>query len=118
MIRHALWCRPYECCGLIAMDAEQRIRMVYPLSNAQESAVSFTIEPTEHFGALTHAETRGWEIGGVFHSHPGGNATLSPIDLTQPHDPAWVHVVVGLRPDIQIRAWCIREGNPVELTVV
>lgn len=118
VIRHAVWCRPYECCGLVATDAQGRLRMVYPLDNAEESATRFTIEPRQHFGALMHAEARGWEIGGVFHSHPGGEAVLSPVDLAQPHDQGWFHLVVGFRPDIHLRAWRIETGRSVELTVI
>ena len=117
MIRHALWCHPAECCGLIAIDSQRRVRMVYPLTNSERSPTRFTIEPGEHFGALMHADGQGWEIGGVFHSHPAGEAILSSTDLAQPHDPAWVHVVVGLHPDIHLRAWHIQEGSPVELSV-
>lgn len=91
--------------------------MVYPLTNAADSSVRFTIEPREQFGALTHAERCGWEIGGVFHSHPGGEAILSPTDVSQPHDPAWVHVVVGLRPGTHLRAWRIESGRPVEVPI-
>lgn len=117
MIRHALWCRPYECCGLIAMDSERRVRMVYPLANTESSPTRFTIEPRQHFGALMHAEGQGWEIGGAFHSHPGGEAILSRTDLAQPHDPGWVHVIVGLQPHTHLRAWRIHDGDPVELTL-
>lgn len=82
--------------------------MAYPLTNTAASATGFTIAPREHFGALRHAERRGWEIGGVFHSHPGGTATLSAVDLAQPHDPDWFHLVVGFSPDLQVRTWWIR----------
>lgn len=117
MIRHARWCEPQECCGLVAMDGSGRIRMAYPLTNAQASPTRFTIEPREHFGALMHAERNGWQIGGVFHSHPLGEPVPSATDLAQPHDPGWVHLIVGLEPGPRIRAWWIRRGRPVEVPV-
>lgn len=101
----------------MATDEDGKVRMVYPLTNAADSSVRFTIEPREHFGALMHADRLGLEIGGVFHSHPGDEAILSPTDVSQPHDPAWVHVVVGLRPDAHLRAWRIEEGRPVEIAI-
>lgn len=115
MLRHAEMCWPHEACGLVAIDGEGRLVMAYPLTNAEASAVRFTIAPEEHFGALRHAEAMGWEIGGVFHSHPSGNAVLSPVDLSQPHDPDWFHVVVGLRPHREVRAWRIQGGTAVEI---
>lgn len=113
-----MWCHPRECCGLLATDREGRLRMVYSLTNAADSSVRFTIEPREHFGALMHAESRGWEIAGVFHSHPGGDALLSPTDLSQPHEPEWLHVIVGLRPDTHLRAWRIEGGRAVEVRLI
>lgn len=112
MIRHAVNCLPEEACGLLAVDEPRRVRMVYPLTNSQHSATSFTIEPREHFGALRHAEQSGWNLGGVFHSHPQGTAELSSTDLDQPHDPDWFHVVVGFVPRLEIRGWSIVKGVP------
>lgn len=111
IVRHAVWCQPEEACGLIAVK-EGRVQMVYCLTNAERSFDRFTIAPDEHFGALMHAERRGWEIGGVFHSHPHGGASLSPVDLAQPHDPDWFHLVVGFRPLLHLRGWRIDAGRP------
>lgn len=117
LVNHAISCRPEECCGLVATDSDGRIRMVYPLTNSLHSPTRFTIEPTEQFGAVRHAERCGWDIGGVFHSHPEGEAALSPVDVKQPHDPAWFHLVVGLLPDPHIRAWRITGAEAAELAI-
>lgn len=118
MRRHALNCLPFEACGLLAIDEEGRIRMSYPLTNAVASPSAFTVEPREHFGAVMHAERRGWAIGGVFHSHPGGTAELSPTDLDQPHAPEWVHVVAGFVPHLHLRVWRIAGGRPLEVPIL
>ncbi len=115
MIRHTYNCMPEEACGLVAVDHRSRIRMVYPLTNADRSTKSFTIEPREHFGALLHAERSGWSLGGVFHSHPRGPAVLSTTDLVQPHEPDWFHIVVGVSPRTELRAWVISGGRPEAL---
>lgn len=91
--------------------------MAYPLTNAAPSPIGFTIEPREQYGAWRHAESRGWEIGGVFHSHPEGGAELSAVDLSQPHDPAWFHVVVGFGGVTRMRVWRIVDGAVLELEV-
>lgn len=115
---HAVSCLPAEACGLIAVDSSHRMRMAYPLTNVEASPTRFTIEPGEHFGAVSHAESRGWDIGGVFHSHPSGSAVLSPTDVDQPHDPDWFHLVVGLAPTIGLRAWRIIDGAAVEVSLL
>lgn len=86
---------PNEGCGLLALDGD-RVVKVYPTANEDASPRSYTIPPQEHYDALVDAEANGWEIGGVFHSHPRGPAELSSIDRAQSLDPSWIHVVVGL----------------------
>ena len=115
MYAHAENCLPNECCGLLAMNDEGDIRMAYSLTNVEASSARFTIAPEEQFGAFTHAERSGWHIGEVFHSHPTGEAILSPRDIFQPHDPEWVHVVVGMRPERHLRVWRIENDEPREI---
>jgi proteasome lid subunit RPN8/RPN11 len=118
MLNHAAQTSPLEACGLVGVDARGRVRMFYPLTNDEASPHRFTISPPEHFGAVCHAEARGWEIGAVFHSHPGGGAAPSPTDIAQPHDPAWVHFIAGFVPRAEVRAWRIVEGRTWELGLV
>ena len=96
MLVHADNCHPYESCGLFASDPSGRIRMAYPLTNSLESSTNYTIEPREHFKAVRHAESRGWEISGVFHSHPHSGAYPSPTDVRLAPDPGWLYVVIGM----------------------
>lgn len=69
---------------------------VYPCRNADASPVAYTIEPADHHAALVDAESHGWKLGGVFHSHPKGKATMSATDLDKANEPDWLYVVVGL----------------------
>jgi proteasome lid subunit RPN8/RPN11 len=112
ILAHAENCAPNEACGLIAIDLSGVIRFAYPLSNSDPSPVSYTIDPDEHFHALTHAESRGWEIGGVFHSHPGGTATPSMIDVQAALEPDWIYLIAS--PD-EIRGFRIRSGEIEEI---
>lgn len=80
---------------MLAMDGH-RVVKVYATGNEDESPVSYTIPPREHFDALTDAESLGLSLEGVFHSHPGGPAGMSPTDLIKVADPHWLYVVVSL----------------------
>jgi [CysO sulfur-carrier protein]-S-L-cysteine hydrolase len=113
MLAHAESCHPEESCGLLASDTAGTIRMAYPLTNALRSSTNYTIEPREHVKALRHAESRGWEISGVFHSHPHTGASPSPTDIRLAPDPDWLYVVVGMerRDEPVIRAFRIIAGN-------
>jgi proteasome lid subunit RPN8/RPN11 len=94
ILTHAENSLPDECCGLLAAESGT-IRFAYPLTNSNPSPVTFTVDPNEHFGAMRHAEDQGWEISGVFHSHPSGPPTPSDTDVAMAFDPDWVHLIVG-----------------------
>ncbi len=95
IIDHCLAELPNEGCGLLAMDGDEVVA-VYPTSNADASPHSYTVPPAEHYRALVDAESNGWRLGGVFHSHPSGPARMSSVDLERALEPEWVYVVVGL----------------------
>ena len=105
MVVHAQNCHPEESCGLIAGTSDGDVTMAYPLTNALHSSTNYTIEPREHFRALRHAERLGWDIVGVFHSHPHSPAYPSPTDVRLAPDPGWLYVLVSLEvrdhPDIR-----------------
>lgn len=110
IVDHCLTEAPNEGCGLLAMDGDVVVE-VYPTGNLEASPVSYTIPPEEHFAALSDAESHGWELGGVFHSHPTGKARPSMIDVQRALEPEWVYLVVGLRGGPEVRAWSISEGR-------
>ncbi len=120
MVAHAYFCHPEESCGLLASDPEGAIRMAYPLTNVLHSPTNYTIEPTEHFRALRHAERSGWEISGVFHSHPHTQGYPSPTDVDLATDPDWLYVVVGMeRFDLpSVRGFRIAGGVIIEVPLV
>lgn len=98
IVDHCVAALPNEGCGLLAMDGDVVVK-VYATGNADASPSSYTVPPQQHFDALADAESRGWRIGGVFHSHPDGPARLSSTDIEQALEPDWVYVVVGLSGD-------------------
>lgn len=90
---------------------------VYPTGNAAASPTGFTVPPEEHFAALEDAESKGWELAGVFHSHTRGPARPSMADILAANDPEWAYLVVGLESDPEIRAWRIGKGEMEEITL-
>lgn len=111
MLVHADNCHPEESCGLLASDSDGIVRMAYPLTNALRSATNYTLEPREHVKALRHAEARGWELSGVFHSHPHTGAYPSPTDVRLAAEPDWLYVVVGMLGSPEVRGFRIRDGQ-------
>ena len=117
MVAHARFVYPEEACGLLAVDDAGRLRMAYCLTNVERSRFRFTVDPNEHYRALRHAERNGWDIGGVFHSHPDSAAYPSRTDVDGALDPSWIHVIVGfVDADVpEISAFSIRSGEVTEL---
>ncbi|MCP4304770.1 MAG: M67 family metallopeptidase [bacterium] len=119
MIAHAEFCLPEEACGLMAFDDADALQMVYATTNLDRSKVRFTVAPEEHFGAIRHAESRGWRIAGSFHSHPESAAFPSARDIAGALDPEWLHVVVGLANGMpEVRGFRIRDNGVSEVSLV
>ncbi len=117
MVAHSRFVFPEEACGLLAADDNGRLRMVYCLTNAERSPSSYTIEPTEHFGALQHAESQGWTLTGAFHSHPQSPAFPSSTDQRMAAEPAWLYLIVGLGARPELRGFFLRDGTIIEVTL-
>ncbi len=118
MFKHSGWAYPNESCGLVALDGSGPV-LVFCLSNADDATDRFTIAPDEHFGANRFAESLGYEIGAMFHSHPRTNAYPSDSDIRGGADPDWLHFIVGpvVGPRPLLRAFRIRDGAVAEVQV-
>ena len=117
IIEHCLSELPDEGCGLIAMDGEV-VTWVYPTQNDLASPTGFAIPPQEHVNSLFDAESNGWNLAGVFHSHPNGPATLSDIDVKAALDPEWLYMVAGLDGEPEVRSWRVRDGVVSEVRIL
>lgn len=108
---------PRECCGLLLgkFIAPDRLNVVHvwPTENVwtperaadlwgeatspgkgHDQGDRYLIEPAILLQAQRWGRDRGWEIVGIYHSHPGGSPRPSTVD----RDLAWegyVYVIVG-----------------------
>jgi [CysO sulfur-carrier protein]-S-L-cysteine hydrolase len=119
MFAHAVWSSPDEACGLVAMDDDGDVKMVFCLTNVDASEHRFTIDPVEHYGCIRYAEANGWHIGGVFHSHTRSDAYPSDADIAGGGDPDWLQVIVGpvVGPSPTIRVFRFDGGHVSEVSV-
>ncbi|HEU4894761.1 MAG TPA: M67 family metallopeptidase [Acidimicrobiia bacterium] len=114
IVEHCVEALPDEGCGLLAMEGD-RVAAVYPTENEDRSPSSYTIPPRMLYEAVVDAESRGWEVGGVFHSHPVGPAAMSGTDLARVTDPAWLYLVVSLAgPEPVLTGWS--NGEEVKIS--
>ena len=119
MVAHARFAAPEEACGLLAADADGRLRMAYCLTNLDASPDAYALDPSEHIKALHHAERHGWRLAGVYHSHPQGTAVPSPTDVAKALEPEWLYAIVGLAgAEPEVRGFQIRDGRVAEEPMV
>ena len=60
---------PNESCAFL-LGKNDKVTEILPMRNADESQISFSIEPQEVLRAYDLAESKELQMVGIFHSHP------------------------------------------------
>lgn len=85
---HARAGKPEEICGLVAADSNGKIVAVIPVENgARDKRITYHMEPMDQYRAFTEMERAGWELAGLYHSHPESPAYPSQTDQGLAFDP-------------------------------
>jgi len=109
MLEHCRDGRPHEACGILGAR-DGRIVKVFRMTNASASPVRYSLDPHEQFVVYRKLDEKGWELGGVFHSHTRTAAYPSPTDVRlASEDVPYVIVSLAHEPP-EIRAFRIRKG--------
>jgi [CysO sulfur-carrier protein]-S-L-cysteine hydrolase len=120
---------PNEACGILAGKAG-RVEKVYSMTNARPDPVSYEMEPEEQFRVMKDIRQAGLDMIGMFHSHPGGRAYPSSVDVEKAYWPGTtlanypdaVYVIVSLldRANPDVRGYAISGGaiREIPLAVV
>ncbi len=118
MIEDARTRYPVEACGLLA-GRGHTVEKVYPLANVERSPVRFAMDPDVQAKAFREIEGKGWEVVGVYHSHPVGPPAPSAEDLKGGTFPDYLYVIVNLKDFSSPRcsAYRIRQGEVAEVSL-
>jgi proteasome lid subunit RPN8/RPN11 len=73
---------PLEACGLLG-GMGRRVLQVYPVRNELASPVRYRVHPEDLIRVVQELESRGWELVGIYHSHPHGPPVPSPTDVAR-----------------------------------
>jgi len=112
---HADACVPEEACGILA-GRDDRCVSVIPLTNTLHSATAYSVAPEELFTAFTTLENNAWELLGIFHSHPLGEARPSATDVADAHYPGSAYLILARSGNDWLgRAFNIRNGEVTEI---
>jgi proteasome lid subunit RPN8/RPN11 len=93
MVEHVNRWLPEEACGLLA-GPPGRVEAMYPVENALHSPVAYEMDGRQQVDAMIDLEAKGWDILGIFHSHPAGPAAPSQTDVAQAYYPDAVYVIL------------------------
>ncbi len=115
---------PDEACGILA-GRLGRVERVYCMANARPGPASYEMDPEEQFRVMKDVQLAGLEMLGTFHSHPGGQAYPSGIDVERaywpgtlfPNYPDAVYVIVSLidRQNTVVKGFSIDSGTVSEV---
>lgn len=111
---------PTECCGFLVGemngDGVRVVRLVAPAVNeAAEHGLAdrYHIAPRDYLRIDREARARGWDILGVYHSHPDVPASPSRTDLALGW-PNYVYLIVPVNGGAagDATAWVLDERAP------
>jgi len=136
IIAHALRDAPNECCGLLAgvkQQGNQDVQGIYPIRNlpADDPLIGdlsllpdprfrYAMDPKEQFLAFRAMHQQGWELVGIYHSHPHSEAYPSATDIRLAYYPDVTYLIVSLEQKEcpKIRAFRVMDGKVLEDVIV
>lgn len=105
---------PLEACGLLA-GKDGRVEQVIFVRNQAQSPVRFVMDPYEQLTAFDQIESRGWDLVGIFHSHPAGPEGASATDIAEAAYEV-IHVILSPQQNgWQARGFWIEDGEATEV---
>ncbi|MCS7351102.1 MAG: M67 family metallopeptidase [Anaerolineae bacterium] len=108
---------PLEACGLLG-GIGRRVLVVYPTRNELASPVRYRVHPDDLIRVMRELEARGWELVGIYHSHPHGPAAPSATDVAEAYYPEAVYVIAApVRGEWRLRAFRIVNGAVQEVRI-
>jgi [CysO sulfur-carrier protein]-S-L-cysteine hydrolase len=110
--------RPCECCGLLGGRSWQ-VFSRYPLANkSPEPTKRYFAAPEDLFEAMRRMRSEGEDLVAIYHSHPRGPAYPSPTDIELAFYQEAVYLIIGLEPQVEMRAFTINGQEVTEIQIL
>ena len=113
MLKEAKTAYPHECCGLIVgkiNDSGKVVHEVYPVENKNKvrAADRYEIDSKEFDRIDRESSEKGWNIIGIYHSHPDHPA--APSDFDKECACVWTeysYIIISVKDgvDDELRCW-------------
>jgi [CysO sulfur-carrier protein]-S-L-cysteine hydrolase len=122
MQAHVSSLAPQEACGLLAgWQVSDRFIAVeaIPVTNILHSPVRYKMEPHEQLETFNRIESAGWELVGIFHSHPAGPVGPSATDIAEAYYPGLIYLIWSCSASRwSCRAYRIRSNEVEEADLI
>ena len=115
ILAHSSQAAPIAACGYLAAG-KQSVEQLYRLSNRDQAADHFTMEPAEQFSVIKKIRSQGLVLRALYHSHLLSPALPSAEDIRWAADPHISYVILSLqdrKPPI-IKSFIIQKGQVAE----
>ncbi|HEV2438847.1 MAG TPA: M67 family metallopeptidase [bacterium] len=103
---------PHECCGLL-LGRGDAVEEVFPGRNVDETPrTRYVMDPRDQLQAFRLMDERGWDLVGIYHSHPQTAAYPSETDKSRALYPDARYMIVSLmEPEApHVRAFRLLDG--------
>ncbi len=87
---------PKEACGILA-GRNGVITQVYPMTNVEQSPISYQMDPKEQLQVMRQMRQANQEMLAIYHSHTASAAYPSPVDVQLAVYPEVLYVLVSLK---------------------
>ncbi len=110
--------QPCECCGLLGGRSSQVVSR-YPLANkSPEPERRYFAAPEDLFEAMRRMRSESEDLIAIYHSHPRGPAYPSPTDIELAFYQEAVYLIIGLEPQVEMRAFTINGQQVTEIKIL
>jgi len=117
MIAHCKRGYPHEACGILAGKGNQ-VSVIYPMTNVEQSPVSYLMESSEQFRVMEDMRRQGLGMVAIFHSHPASPPYPSQRDVSLAFYDDSVYVIVSLAGEKPtVKGFAIRDGRVAEVAL-
>lgn len=108
-----------EVCGLMGgvwQGQTAVVRQIVPVENISPTpATRYQMHPKTQSETILAFDKHGWQVVGIYHSHPHGEAVPSPTDIAEAAYPDAVYLIA--LPTGVMKAWQIIRGKIKEVEI-
>jgi proteasome lid subunit RPN8/RPN11 len=114
LIDHARADAPNECCGIVSARDGEAVA-VHRVRNAAASPLKYVMDGQEQYRVMEEIESAGLDLAAIYHSHTRSAPypSLTDVNLAS-WWPDQLYVIVGLVPEVDVRAYRIVDGEITE----